>query len=186
MVNALKFSAVSLYYSLTLNYDVIISSSGPITTAVPGLVAKFLRNKKFIFEVRDLWPTGAVELQLIRNQLLIKIGLWFEKFCYKNSDLVVACSKGMIAGVQKVFPHAKVLEVPNSSDTELFKRTDQIPVNFPLASAAGMCIVCVGQSPIWHCNRCTVPTSSRETPWTISQTSRSSQRSRLMKLPSPA
>lgn len=131
MVNALKFSMVALYYSLTLKYDIVISSSGPITTAIPGLAGKFFRNRRFVFEVRDLWPTGAIELKLIRNPLLIKVGLWFEKMCYKNADLVAACSKGMKEGVLKVSPTTEIVVVPNSSDTILFKKTDLSPYDFP-------------------------------------------------------
>lgn len=129
--NALKFSAFAIYYSMTLNYDVIVSSSGPITTALPGIVSKFFRRKKFIFEVRDLWPTGAIELKLIKNPVLIKLGIWFEKVCYRNADLVATCSKGMKQGVLAVCPNAKTIVVPNSSDNELFKRTTEIPEDFP-------------------------------------------------------
>lgn len=129
--NALKFSAFALYYSMTLNYDVIVSSSGPITTALPGLISKFFRRKKFIFEVRDLWPTGAIELRLIKHPILIKFGLWFEKICYKNADLVATCSTGMQEGVLRVWPYAKTIVAPNSSDNELFKRTGDTPDDFP-------------------------------------------------------
>lgn len=129
--NALKFSLFAIYYSLTLNYDVIVSSSGPITTALPGLISKFFRSKKFVFEVRDLWPMGAIEMKLIRNPTLIKFGLWFERMCYKKADLVATCSKGMEEGVLRVWPAAHTIVVPNSSDTELFRRTEKIPGNFP-------------------------------------------------------
>jgi Glycosyltransferase len=119
--NAIRFAIVAIYYSLSLSSDCIISSSGPITTALPGLMAKFIKNKLLVFEVRDLWPRGGIELGKLKNPFFIKLALRFEKMVYKNSDLVVACSPGMEEGVLKVQPNAKTLIISNSADLELFQ-----------------------------------------------------------------
>lgn len=119
--NAIRFATVAIYYGLALPADCIISSSGPITTALPGLVAKFIKNKLLVFEVRDLWPRGGIELGKLKNPFFIKLALRFEKMVYKNSDLVVACSPGMEEGVLKVQPNAKTLIISNSADLELFQ-----------------------------------------------------------------
>lgn len=120
MFNAGRFSLISLYYSFTLPADCVISSSGPITTAIPGLFAKIFRNKKFVFEVRDLWPRGGIELGKLNNPLIQKLALSFERFIYNKSDLVVACSPGMEGGVLDICPTAKTLVISNSADIELF------------------------------------------------------------------
>jgi glycosyltransferase involved in cell wall biosynthesis len=121
---AARFSLVALYYSLTIPTDCVISSSGPITTAIPGIFAKIFRNKKFVFEVRDLWPRGGIELGKLKNPLLQKIALRFEKYIYKKSDLVVACSPGMEEGVHKARSTARTLVISNSSDLQLFGNGD--------------------------------------------------------------
>jgi glycosyltransferase involved in cell wall biosynthesis len=120
MFNAVSFSFISLFYSLTLPADCVISSSGPITTALPGIFAKILRNTKFVFEVRDLWPRGGIELGKLNNPLVQKIALSFEKFIYCKSDLIIACSPGMEQGVLDVCQGGNTLVIPNSSDLELF------------------------------------------------------------------
>lgn len=131
-VNALTFSLVSIYYALTLNHDIVLSSSGPMTTAIPGIFSKVFRKKKFVFEIRDLWPKGGIELGMIKNSSLIKMGLWFEKYCYNKSDLIVACSIGMEEGVQLVLPEAKTIVIPNSSDLRLFEKCiSKYPENIP-------------------------------------------------------
>lgn len=118
--HALLFSLVAIKYALTLPCDVVIASSGPITIGLPALAAKWLRGKKMVFEVRDLWPQGAVELGKMKNPVLLKIGFWFEKVCYKNAALVVPCSKGMEDSIINRFPKTKTQIITNASDTHLF------------------------------------------------------------------
>jgi hypothetical protein len=50
----------SSWYALRLPADVVVASSGPITVGFPGLIARIFRGKKLVFEVRDLWPAGAI------------------------------------------------------------------------------------------------------------------------------
>ena len=66
------YAAFSCWYALFLKADVVVASSGPITVGLPGLVARYLRRIPFVFEVRDLWPEGAVQLGIISNPLLIR------------------------------------------------------------------------------------------------------------------
>jgi glycosyltransferase involved in cell wall biosynthesis len=118
----LGFSFFSLWYALVENYDIAIASSGPITIGLPGLVAKWIRRKKLIFEVRDLWPLGAIELGMIRKKGLQKIALFAEKTFYQASDFIVTCSDGMTENIQKRFPKLDVRTIPNASDVELFQK----------------------------------------------------------------
>ncbi|EOZ95650.1 putative glycosyltransferase [Indibacter alkaliphilus LW1] len=132
MLNAFIFSSVSVFYALKLSYDVVLCSSGPITIALPGLAASVFRRKKFVFEVRDLWPRGAVELEKIKNPIAVKIGFAFEKWIYKNANLVVACSPGMEEGVLQVNAKSPTLVIPNSSDNDLFYLSESMyPDKFP-------------------------------------------------------
>lgn len=127
-INALIFSAVSVWYSMTLNFDVVLSSSGPITVGIPALIAKWIRRKKMVFEVRDLWPQGAVELGKIRSIFIIRLAYFFEKVLYKNSALVVPCSVGMLNAIHERFPSLNTLVIPNASDVDLFSpRGFQLP-----------------------------------------------------------
>lgn len=124
--NALVFSLMSCYYALTVKCDIVLASSGPITVGQPALLTKWVRRKPMVFEVRDLWPEGAIELGKLNNKLLRKFAIWFEKLCYKNSTLIIPCSKGMEEGVLRKDPEAKTLVIPNASDVELFSNvTDE-------------------------------------------------------------
>lgn len=128
--NAFRFSIVSIYFALSEDHDLVLSSSGPITTAVPGLFSKWIRGKKLVFEVRDLWPKGGIELGKLKNPIIQRIALGFEKIIYQNSSLVVACSGGMEQGVKNVVPEVSTLVISNSSDVELFSNNEHFP-NLP-------------------------------------------------------
>ncbi len=120
-VKALLFAFTSCILALTVSCDMVIASSGPITVGIPALIAKWFRRKKMIFEIRDLWPQGALELGKIKNGLLKKLALWFEKLCYRNASLVVACSPGMAQSVNKRFPEVPVIVISNASDNGVFE-----------------------------------------------------------------
>jgi glycosyltransferase involved in cell wall biosynthesis len=117
IIKFLAFTILSTWYALFSKYDTLICSSGPITVGVSGIVAKLFRRKRVIFEVRDLWPRGAIELGYIKFKPLIKLLYWFEKSCYKHSDLIIALSPDMQADIIKRFPNLQVECIPNASDT---------------------------------------------------------------------
>lgn len=123
----LAYSLFSSWFALTYTCDLVIASSGPITVGLPGLIAKYFRGRKLVFEVRDLWPDGAIELGVIKNSLLKKLSLAFEKFCYKSSILVVALSEGMKSEILDKSPKSKVISVTNAANISLFSE----PVAFP-------------------------------------------------------
>lgn len=114
------YSFFSIFYAFTLKCDLVISSSGPITAGIPGLIAKIFRRKKFVFEVRDLWPEGPIELGVLKNKFLQRISYAFEKMCYKHSSLVVALSPGMKSNITDRFPNTNAISVTNSANIELF------------------------------------------------------------------
>src|SRR5690606_6997520 len=97
-----------------------IASSGPITIGLPGLVAKYLMGRKLVFEARDLWPEGAIELGIIKNKTIQNFAYWFEKICYKSSAFIITLSPGMTQNIKKRFGINKVDDVTNAANIELF------------------------------------------------------------------
>ena len=114
------YSLLSCWYALTFEADIVIASSGPITVGVPGLLARWCRGRRLIFEVRDLWPEGAVQLGIIKSRWTIALARWFERLCYRYASTVVALSPGMAQGVTRVAPGTGVTVIPNSADLDVF------------------------------------------------------------------
>ena len=124
VLSFLLYALISVYYALRLPFDICIASSGPITVGLSGLAAKLLHRKPFVFEIRDIWPDGAVQLGVISNSLIIRVAEWFEWLCYKQADFVVACSIGQGDHVKKRLAGKEVLVIPNASDNDLIARID--------------------------------------------------------------
>ena len=116
----LVYTFFSIFYALTLKCDLVIASSGPITVGIPGLIAKIFRRKKFVFEVRDLWPEGPIELGVLKNKFIKKMSYAFEKKCYKSSSLVVTLSPGMKSNITDRFPKTNAISITNSANIRLF------------------------------------------------------------------
>ena len=130
-LNAIVFALMSLYYALTWRYDVIVCSSGPLTIGLPGIFGAALRKKYFVFEVRDLWPQGSVELKQLTNKIVIKLAYWFDRRCYRNAQLVVPCSIGMEQSILKRYPNTNTCVIPNASDSSFFFTPHEEPTTFP-------------------------------------------------------
>lgn len=126
-----QYSVFSVWYAMTLPADVVIASSGPITVGIPGLLARIIRRKKLVFETRDLWPEGAIELGIIRNKTIIKLAYGFEKMCYRHAQLIVALSPGMKSYIEKKSGHSRVISVTNAANIELFDSPKQFKALLP-------------------------------------------------------
>jgi len=115
------YSFLSSYYALTLPADVVIASSGPLSVGLPGLIARYIRGRKLVFEVRDLWPQGAIELGLINNKFVQRFAFWLEKRCYLAASKIVTLSPGMSQNIHDRYGLTNLVSVTNSANIELFK-----------------------------------------------------------------
>lgn len=131
LLNAMVFALVASWLVIFRKYDVVIASSGPITTGLAGLLAKWLRQSRFVFEVRDLWPEGAVQMGLLKGKTKVKLAYWFESLCYRNADLVIPLSIGMEMDIKKRFESVKTCVVTNVANTEFFKQDNHTPFDLP-------------------------------------------------------
>ncbi|MGH9941826.1 MAG: glycosyltransferase family 4 protein [Pyrinomonadaceae bacterium] len=118
------YALLASWYALRLPADVVVASSGPITVGLPGLVARYLRGRPLVFEVRDLWPEGSIQLGLLRNRLMIRLTRWFEQLCYHAATTVVVLSDGMADWIRGRYGLDKLVVIPNASDNELAERAN--------------------------------------------------------------
>lgn len=114
------YAIVASWFAVRERADVVVSSSGPITVAIPGLIARYLRRRPFVFEVRDLWPEGAIQLGLLQNRAAIWAARLLERTSYRAARRVVALSPGMAEWIRERYPEIRHISViPNASDNDL-------------------------------------------------------------------
>lgn len=126
MINFHRFAnlAAKVGQSIT-DADVIYATHTPLTVGLTGIKLAKQLNLPFVFEVRDLWPDALINIGALTNPL----GIWhlrrMERKIYHAADHVIALSPGMKQGVcNQNVPEDKVSVIPNSSDLNLFKPTN--------------------------------------------------------------
>lgn len=121
--------------------DVVIASSGPLTIGIPALVAARIARRPMVFEVRDVWPEGAIQLGMLRNKLAIAWGRALEAACYRSAVHVVALSPGMEEWVRRIPGAAPSSVIPNACDNDLFRdASDLAAPSLPVASGQHLVI----------------------------------------------
>ena len=121
LVTFFKYAVKSIKIALDFEYDLVFATSTPLTAALPGIFASWLKQKKFIFEVRDLWPELPRAMGM-KNPVLLG-GMWIIEGCaYRSSVACVGLSPGIIEGIKKRSPkNHPVALIPNGCDLEIFK-----------------------------------------------------------------
>jgi glycosyltransferase involved in cell wall biosynthesis len=116
------FAALSSWFALRLKFDVVIASSGPLSVALPGLLARWFRKRPLVFEIRDLWPAVPFELGILKNPIAVHLARCLERFTYRSSTAVVALSPGMVPYIEAA-GGKRVVVIPNAADLDLFGPT---------------------------------------------------------------
>lgn len=102
--------------------DLVWGTSPPIFQGVTAWLLARLKRVPFLFEVRDLWPAFAMAVGVLKNQTLIRLSQWLERFLYRHADRLVVNSPGFIPHVTE--RGARWVElVPNGADPAMFSLT---------------------------------------------------------------
>lgn len=120
-ITFLRFSLRSLKIVLTEKYDLIFTTSTPLTVGLPGIVGSFFRRKPFVFEVRDLWPELPREMGVIRDPLVLKAMDILEWLSYHSARKCIGLSPGIVEGIKRRgIDDADIAMIPNGCDLDLF------------------------------------------------------------------
>lgn len=121
------FLVASSFKVVSIKCDLVFATSTPLTTIVPGIVAKKFHKVPLVFEVRDVWPKIPIALGVIKNRLVIRFLKALEKYSYSQSDAIVALSPDMKRDIVEICGSSnKVAVIPNSSDIELFNNYERL------------------------------------------------------------
>ncbi|MFT4953627.1 MAG: glycosyltransferase involved in cell wall biosynthesis [Pseudoalteromonas tetraodonis] len=115
------FALKSIGIALTHKYDVVFSTTTPLTAGIPGIFARWLRGKPFVFEVRDLWPELPKQMGVIKNPLVLAAMSALEWCSYRSAHRCIGLSPGIVEGIKKRGVKASKIEiVPNGCDLSIF------------------------------------------------------------------
>ncbi len=117
----IRFALRSIGLALNQRYDVLFSTTTPLTAGLPGIAARWLRAKTFVFEVRDLWPELPRAMGVIRNPLVLWAMGVLEWLSYRSAHRLIGLSPGIVNGITgRGVPADRIRMVPNGCDIEIF------------------------------------------------------------------
>jgi glycosyltransferase involved in cell wall biosynthesis len=117
----LQFAWRSVKVAFSERYDVLFATTTPLTAGIPGIAARWLRGKPFVFEVRDLWPELPKAMGVITNPVLIAMMSLLEWASYRSATRLVGLSPGIVVGIAKRgIPESRIALVPNGCDLAIF------------------------------------------------------------------
>lgn len=128
-LNYLSFALFGCIWGLWLlrkkDFDsIFVFGISPITMAIPAIFLKRIKKASLLYWVQDLWPESVSSGGNINNKFIYSIADWVTKFVYKNSDLILAQSKGFVSEIQKHnVPLKKIKYYPNYAENIYSKET---------------------------------------------------------------
>lgn len=116
-----KFAVRSIGLALTEKYDVLFATTTPLTAGIPGICARWLRGKPFVFEVRDLWPELPRAMGVIKNRFVLGAMAVLEWTSYRSAHNVIGLSPGIVEGITHCgVARERIAMVPNGCDLGIF------------------------------------------------------------------
>jgi glycosyltransferase involved in cell wall biosynthesis len=117
----LKFARRSTWIALRRDADLIFATTTPLTAGIPGIFARWLRRKPFVFEVRDLWPELPRAMGVIRNPVVLWAMSVLEWVSYRSADRLIGLSPGIAEGIaRRGVSHERIAMIPNGCDLDIF------------------------------------------------------------------
>ncbi len=118
----LSFAWKSVRLVFREDYDLVFATTTPLTAGIPGIFARWLRGKPFVFEVRDLWPELPREMGVIKNPVILALMSVLEWVSYKSAHRLVGLSPGIVEGILRYKKDpSRVKMIPNGCDIHIFR-----------------------------------------------------------------
>lgn len=110
--------------------DVYVSTSPQFFCGLAGLVAKTLKRKPWVLEIRDLWPESIVTVGAMKKGMATRFLEWLERLAYNKSDQVIAVTDAFVPHIAERSASGIMIDViKNGVDLTLFQRTPDNDAN---------------------------------------------------------
>lgn len=107
---------------ITDRIDAILVYSPPLSLGFTALFLRKVKGSPTIFNVQDLFPQNAIDLGLLRNNILIRAFRRMESFIYRKVDSITVHSRGNrdhVVSMGAWFKKVKI--IPNWVDMDFIK-----------------------------------------------------------------
>jgi len=143
-------------------YDVVfVYGLSPILLAIPAVLIAWLKRKKLIVWVQDLWPQSLAATGYIKSNFLLRCIEVVVRWIYRHTDLLLVQSRAFEGAVSALAPGKAVVYYPNSVDSS-FASTLDLNHNQPAIDAleTGFPVVFAGNIGAAQAVECIVEAAS--------------------------
>lgn len=128
----LRFAMHSVSLAMHMDYDLVFATTTPLTAGIPGIFARTLRGKPFVFEVRDLWPELPKAMGVVTNPIVLAGMSALEWMSYRTASACIALAPGIREGIARRSPKGRAITmIPNGCDLELFRPGSRQDLDLP-------------------------------------------------------
>ena len=107
-------------------FDIVYATSPPFFVGVSGYILSRLKNARFVFEVRDIWPESAIVLGELSNPRLIRWAEKLERFYYSKAEKIIVVTRGILNTLlRRGEPPEKLLLIENGSNLKIYANRGQ-------------------------------------------------------------
>ncbi|TMM58937.1 glycosyltransferase family 4 protein [Maribacter algarum] len=137
IIDFLSFMVMSFWAGLFIKTDLIVATSPQFFTAVSGRWLSFWKRKRWVMEVRDIWPESIRAVGAMDRNLIIRFFEFLELRMYKSTWKVITVTDSFKEQLinERGIPSNKVEVVKNGINAEMFK---PMPKNKVLLSRLGL------------------------------------------------
>jgi glycosyltransferase involved in cell wall biosynthesis len=133
ILDYISFSFMAFWVCLFRSCDVIVATSPQFFTTFPAYTLSKLKQRPWVFELRDLWPDTVKAVGAMKDGLFIRVFERIEIFLYHDADLIIPVtdrfkenliSRGIDADKIRVVTNGVLRDkfVPVGKDQQLVKQ----------------------------------------------------------------
>jgi glycosyltransferase involved in cell wall biosynthesis len=121
------------------NYDIVITSTPPISTGAPGLVASAL-GTPWVVDIRDLWIDASISLGYLESGSAVeRASRRFQRLVLRRADRLTVTTETLGRAVAERYGEElelKTVVVPNGVDTERFRPATAVAAESGIEAAS--------------------------------------------------
>ena len=123
IVDFLSFMVMSFWAGLFIKTDLIVATSPQFFTAISGRWLAFWKRKRWVMEVRDIWPESIRAVGAMDRNLIIRFFEFLELRMYKSAWKIVTVTDSFKEQLisERGISANKIEVVKNGINTDMFR-----------------------------------------------------------------
>ena len=123
IIDFLSFMIMSFWAGLFIKTDLIVATSPQFFTAVSGRWLSFWKRKRWVMEVRDIWPESIRAVSGMNRNLIIRFFEFLELRMYKSAWKIITVTDSFKSQLtnDRGISGTKIEVVKNGINADMFK-----------------------------------------------------------------